>query len=301
MLGSHVGKNEFGSRLKRTTEMVEKRLDGLLPSELELPVSLHKAMRYSTLRGGKRLRATLCVWAHSLVGNSYPEEALDAACALECLHAYTLIHDDLPSIDDDKLRRGLPACHIRFGEAVALLAGDALQALSFEILSREGRVPDKNRIYALGILARAAGSKMLVGGQVADLEGEGEKPTEDIVTFIHKRKTAELISASMSVGVALETIEPGILEETTAIGRKAGLAFQIIDDLLDLEGDVSVVGKGLRKDCKRGKITWPASFGIARSRDTARSLIDECKSRIHALGDDGYLEELFDYILERIS
>ena len=300
-MGSQTGNNDFSSRLKSTAKMVEERLDILLPPESELPVSLHKAMRYSTLQGGKRLRAILCIWAHRLAGNSYPEEALDAACAIECLHAYTLIHDDLPSIDDDKLRRGLPSCHIRFGEAVALLAGDALQALAFEILSREGQVPDENRIYAVGILSRAAGSRMLVGGQVADLEGEGRKPTEDLVTFIHNRKTAELISASMSVGTAVETIEPKMLEEIADIGRKAGLAFQIVDDLLDLEGDASVVGKGLRKDHKRGKITWPASYGIARSRETARSLIDECKSRIHALGDDGYLEKLFEYILERIS
>ncbi|MBN2185722.1 MAG: polyprenyl synthetase family protein [Candidatus Krumholzibacteriota bacterium] len=300
-MGSQTDNNDFSSGLKSTAEIVEKRLDMLLPSESELPVSLHKAMRYSTLQGGKRLRAILCIWGHRLAGNSYPEEALDAACAIECLHAYTLIHDDLPSIDDDGLRRGLPSCHIRFGEAIALLAGDALQALAFEILSRGARVPDENRIYAIGILSKAAGSRMLVGGQVADLEGEGKRPTEDMVKFIHRRKTAELISASISVGAALETIEPEMIEEIADIGRKAGLAFQIVDDILDQEGDASVVGKGLRKDDKRGKITWPAAFGMASSRDTARALVDECKSRIRALGDDGDLEKLFEYILERIS
>ncbi len=293
--------NGFLSSFKSTAANIEKRLDELLPRESELPASLHEAMRYSTLQGGKRFRGVLCSWSHRLAGDPYPEDAIDAACAIECLHAYTLIHDDLPSIDDDRIRRGLPSCHIKFGEAVALLAGDALQALSFEILSREGRIPDENRILAIRILSKAAGSRYLVGGQVADVEGEGKEPTEEMVTFIHKRKTAELISASMSIGAAIGTVEPEMIEEIGEIGRKAGLAFQIADDLLDVEGNEDLVGKGLRKDDKRGKITWPASFGTARSRRKARSLIDECKKRVRALGDDGNLGMLFEYILKRNS
>ncbi|MBN2071253.1 MAG: polyprenyl synthetase family protein [Candidatus Krumholzibacteriota bacterium] len=300
-MSDSTGDSPFLSRIARTAEEVDSRLDILLPPESETPESLHRAMRYSTLAGGKRIRAALCLWTHNLAGNSYPLEALDAACAIECLHSYTLIHDDLPSLDDDALRRGKPSCHVRFGEAIALLAGDALQALAFEILSRNGNVPDKNRLLAIRILAAAAGSRMLVGGQVADLEGEGKDPMAEMVAFIHERKTAELISASMSIGTALETVSADINSEIADIGRKAGLAFQITDDLLDLVGDVSDVGKGLRKDNKRGKITWPATFGIEKSRDMARSLINESIERIRGLGDDGSIEGLFEYILERIS
>lgn len=295
-----IGQREFESRFAVTVKKVNRRLAELLPPENEYPISLHRAMRYSTLHGGKRLRAVLCMWSHYLSGDAFPDDALDAACAIECLHAYTLIHDDLPSMDDDDVRRGNPACHIKFGESIAVLAGDALQALSFEIISRGGEAPAGNCVLALRILSEAAGSLNLVGGQVADIEGEGREPNSEMVRFIHTRKTAKLISASMAVGTALSSGHSSKLDQICEIGEKAGLAFQIIDDLLDIEGREASVGKALRKDTGKGKITWPACFGRTQSHETARLLIDESIDRIRDLGDEGYIGLLFKYILERV-
>jgi len=291
---------DFGKRLAEDRRAVDDRLAAILPDESEAPASLHGAMRYATLGGGKRLRAVLCLGGQRLCGDAHPDGALDAACAIECLHAYTLVHDDLPAIDNDDLRRGKPSCHRRYGEAVAVLAGDALQALAFDILSHAA-APSGNVAEAVGILARAAGSRYLVGGQVADIEGEKAAPTEERVRFIHARKTAELIAASLSVGAAIAGAPERTRTEMHQIGRAAGLAFQIVDDILDLTGSTEEVGKALRKDEKRRKITYPAHFGVQGSRETARRLIADATQRIRELGDDGYIQHLFALIAERSS
>ena len=279
---------------------VNDRLAALLPPEGEPPASLHAAMRHAALGGGKRLRAVLCVAAHRLFGNPCAEAALDAGCAIECLHAYTLVHDDLPALDDDDLRRGRPTVHTKFGEAVAILAGDALQAEAFDIVARCG-APSDRVAEAVRVLARASGSLFLVGGQTADLEGEREKPTEALVRFIHTRKTAELIAASLSIGAALagapESSRLGIRDA----GRLAGLAFQISDDLLDVLGAEEQAGKGLRKDAERRKITYPAVYGVERSRAEAAKLAAEARRRAASLGDDGYIGYLFASMAERTS
>lgn len=291
---------DFEARFAGDRRAVEERLAAILPPESEPPESLHGAMRYATIGGGKRIRAVLCLGAHRLCGDPFPDGALEAGCAIECLHAYTLIHDDLPALDNDDVRRGKPSCHKRYGEAIAILAGDALQALAFESLGRCG-APPANVAEAIRILGRAAGSRFLVGGQAADVEAVGRDGTEELVRFIHSRKTAELIAASLSIGAALAGSPERTRTEIHDIGRAAGLAFQIIDDILDVEGSAEKVGKTLRKDDKRGKITYPACFGIERSRETAGRLIADAARRIRGLGDEGYLRYLFSLIAERSS
>jgi len=289
-----------GLERSRDRDVINARLEKLLPLENEPPVSLHKAMRHSVLSGGKRLRGLLCLASHRLFGDPEPGAALQAACALELLHTYTLIHDDLPSIDDDKTRRGKPTCHVLFGEAVALLAGDALQALAFETLASCGG-PDRAVNESVRLLANTAGSRFLVGGQVADLEGEGLEPTEDLVTFIHLRKTAALIASSLEMGALLADAEKASLKEMRMAGRNVGFAFQIVDDLLDLEGSEAIVGKGLRKDAKRGKITHPAIHGAERSREIAVGLIRDSIERVGRFEGGGYLQKLFALIIDRVS
>ncbi|MCX5753905.1 MAG: polyprenyl synthetase family protein [Candidatus Krumholzibacteria bacterium] len=290
----------FAARIADDRRAVEERLAVVLPRADEEPVSLHGAMRYATVAGGKRIRAILCLAGHRLCGDPHREAALDAGCAIECLHAYTLIHDDLPALDNDDIRRGKPSCHKAYGEAVAVLAGDALLTLAFEILARCG-VPAEPVLESVRILSRAAGSRYLVGGQVADLEGEGLEPTEERVRFIHCRKTAELIGASLSIGAALAGAERKKVLEIHGIGRSAGLAFQIIDDILDIEGSAERAGKALRKDAKRKKITYPAHFGIGVSRETAGRLIADGVRAMEALGDDGYVGHIFSLIVARSS
>jgi geranylgeranyl diphosphate synthase type II len=290
----------FGTRIADDRCAVNDMLATLLPRADEEPVSLHGAMRYATIGGGKRLRAIICLAGHRLCGDPRRGTALEAGCAIECLHAYTLIHDDLPALGNDDLRRGKPSCHKAYGEAVAILAGDALQALAFEILSRCD-APVEHVAESVRILSRAAGSRCLVGGQVADLEGEGAAPTEERVRFIHSRKTAELIGASLAIGAALAGADGKRIREMHEIGRSAGFAFQIIDDILDLEGSAEKAGKALRKDEKKKKITYPAHFGIEVSRETAGRLIADGVRALEILGDDGYLRHIFSLIVERSS
>lgn len=291
----------FEERFAEDRRSIERRMDELLPAEIEPPVSLHRAMRYASLGGGKRIRGLFCLEAHRLFGDPFPRDALRAACAMEFLHAYTLVHDDLPALDDDDTRRGRPACHVEFGEAGAVLAGDALQAHAFETLSGCAAAPSKNVLTSIRILARAAGSRLLVAGQVADLEAEHAQPDRDTVRFIHERKTGALIAASLGVGAALAGCDGGRLDELMRSGAEVGLAFQIVDDLLDLTGSVQAVGKGLRKDDKKGKMTWPSCCGQAASRETARELVSTAIGRLEAFGETMYLESLYRVVIDRVS
>lgn len=291
---------DFDRLLAEDRSRINDRLDGLLQkAELE-PVSLHEAMRHSVLSGGKRMRGVLCIAAHGLFGDPVPEAALDAGCALEFLHAYTLIHDDLPELDDDDTRRGRPSCHIVYGEAIAILAGDALQALAFQTLASCGAAAD-HALKAVELLSITAGSLYLVGGQVADLEGEGREATEEKIDFIHTRKTAELIAASLGIGAILAGAAANEVDDMVTLGRNAGFAFQIVDDLLDLEGNENLVGKGLRKDTKKGKITHPAHYGADKSREIAIGLIRSAVERTERRKGSGYLRYLLSLIIERAS
>ncbi len=286
--------------LRRDVKRINEKINSILPPDNQKPISLHRAMRHSTLSGGKRIRGLLCLWSHEVNGQRYPASALKAACAIELLHTYTLIHDDLPSLDDDDIRRGKPSCHIKYGPAVAILAGDALQTLAFETLVGCEEAPYENIIRAARILSRSAGSYHLVGGQVADIESEGASLSPEKVEFIHSNKTAELIAASLSIGAILSEGEGEKRKKMYQIGKKIGLAFQIVDDLIDLEGDAEIVGKALRKDAQKGKVTYPAVYGIEGSKRQARKLVREAINGLKNYSDTVKLEFLFNRILKRI-
>jgi geranylgeranyl diphosphate synthase type II len=256
---------------------VEATLERLLPDASEPPESLHRAMRHSMFPGGKRLRPMLALLACRIASGD-PERALVPAAGLECLHTYSLIHDDLPCMDDDDLRRGRPTCHVVFGEALAILAGDALQALAFAAVAEAGGA-------AVQVLARAAGSLGMVGGQVGDVEAEGAPPTLDRAQWIHDRKTGALITASLEIGVLAGGGTPALREALREYGARIGRAFQIADDCLDETGAAAELGKRPGQDRSHGKLTYPAAIGLEASLAEARRLSAEAAAlapRIHA-------------------
>lgn len=254
--------------------MVEKRkivedfLDRCIPSADQYPQALHEAIRYSVKAGGKRLRPILALAAYEACGGNnqiiYP-----AAVAVELVHTYSLIHDDLPCMDDDDLRRGQPTLHKKFNEAIALLAGDALHDLAFELMAQTGSPA------AIRELAEAIGTGGMLGGQMADMEAEGRQITLEEITFIHTRKTGKLIRGTVRIGAILAGASPEYLEAITEYGEKIGLAFQIIDDILDIEGDQEMLGKPVGSDSRNMKATYPGVVGVEESRLAAGRLIDE--------------------------
>ena len=267
--------------LARWAGEVEKTLDRLLPPEAEPPQVLHRAMRYSALGGGKRLRAALAVAGCEAVGGS-SSRALPLAAALEMIHAYSLIHDDLPAMDDDDWRRGKPSCHRAFGEGMAILAGDALQSLAFEVLGRLAELAGVGCQTALAVtaeVAAAVGSRGMAGGQAEDLLAEGQPAEEARVLSIHSRKTAALIAASLVCGglLGLDAGPAGRqdvrVQALERYGRALGLAFQVVDDILDEVGDPDRTGKGVGRDRRRRKATFPAAVGLQASRRRVESLV----------------------------
>lgn len=259
---------------------VERALLALLPPVTALPLRLHEAMHYALFPGGKRLRPMLVLLGCQAAGGD-PARALPAAAALECLHTYSLVHDDLPCMDDDDLRRGRPTCHKVFGDALALLAGDALLTLAFEGAATAGAL-------AVVELARAAGSLGMVGGQVEDLAVEGDAAQHSLerVRWIHDHKTGALITASLLVGAHAAAEGPlpaAVLEPLRAFGDRLGLAFQIADDCLDLTGTAAELGKNPMADVALGKLTWPAMVGLEPSLATARQLADEARALAPAI------------------
>ncbi len=269
--------------LKRYRDRVEMVLSRLLPSTGDSPGELHGAMRYATLGGGKRLRACLVYGTGEAMGARL--EALDAAAAaVELIHAYSLIHDDLPCMDDDDFRRGKPSCHKAFGEAMALLAGDALQTAAFAALAQAPELDAQTRITMVTALAHASGAHGMVGGQVLDLMA-GLNTSLDELEIRHRRKTGALIHAAVQLGaLAAQPQIPAGLDE---YGAALGLAFQIADDLLDVEGEAVVVGKTVGADAAAGKATFPALLGINGARQMARDLYQQCLASLNFLGDNG--------------
>ncbi|WP_038162433.1 polyprenyl synthetase family protein [Verrucomicrobium sp. BvORR106] len=290
---------DLKSYLTQRVAFVDAALDRFVPAAETRPVTIHKAMRHSLFAGGKRLRPILCLAAAEACGGSL-ENALYAACAVECLHTYSLIHDDLPCMDDDDMRRGVPTCHKVYGEAMALLAGDALQALSFELVAQTP-VTHRHSPEAMVLeLARTAGSLHLVGGQVADLEGETRKlPLEDL-RYIHESKTAALLTSSVKLGGMSADAQLEQVQALHDFGMATGLAFQIIDDILDVTQTTEKLGKSAGKDVASEKSTYPALMGLEASRDEAHRLTEKARQALEVFGPNGHwLHQLADYLLKR--
>jgi len=277
-------------------------LDTFFPAA-QPPLSNHvEAMRYSLFAGGKRVRPILCLAAAEAVGGE-AEKLLPVACALECIHTYSLIHDDLPAMDDDDLRRGKPTCHKKFGEAAAILAGDGLLSFAFELLSGdqgETALPAATRIRIIQEIARAIGPFGMVGGQVLDLAAEGRTITFEELTRIHRLKTGALITASIVAGGLGGGGNGKQIEALRSYGEQLGLAFQIIDDLLNVTGTVEELGKATGSDEARGKATYPAFFGVEETRTLARKAVDNALMALDSLGQRAEpLRRIAEYVYER--
>ncbi len=265
---------------------------------------IREAMSYSLFAGGKRLRPILCIAAAEAVGGTQ-RQAMPAACALELIHTYSLIHDDLPGMDDDDLRRGLPTNHKVFGVGAAVLAGDGLLTEAFSLLAREGLyMPDSApaAIRAMAIIAEAAGYLGMVGGQMADLDAEGKDVPLETLSFIHTHKTADLIAASVKAGAVLANADKQAFDSLGDYGINIGLAFQIRDDLLDVEGDAKSMGKTTGSDKKRGKATYPSLLGLESSKEIQRNLVEKALESIAAFDYRAQpLRAIAAYIIERKS
>ena len=271
--------------LRAAAALVESYLERVLPAPAGHVPRLAEAMRYSALGGGKRLRPGLAIGAAEACGGAR-DLALPVAAAIEMIHTYSLIHDDLPAMDDDDFRRGRPTSHKVFGEALAILAGDALLTEAFEVLATDGAVSPERRVAIVRELAAAAGPAGLVGGQVADLEAEGRELTLPELEFIHARKTGALILASVRGGAIAAGASGARLEALSEYARRVGLCFQIVDDLLDVEGDPAATGKGTGRDSTRRKATFPAVFGLEASRQRAAELVEEALGALAPFGEE---------------
>ncbi len=279
--------------------IINRRLECLLAKKDEYPQSLHNAMHYSLFAGGKRLRPVLTLASCEAVGGNI-EDALDVACAVECIHTYSLIHDDLPALDNDDLRRGRPTCHRAFGEAVAILAGDALLTAAFEMAANARGASSPAVLKAVSELSRAAGSTGMIGGQVIDLESEGREIAFPVLEYIHIHKTGELILASIRCGAILGGGKDDALNALTRYGRSAGLAFQIADDILDVAGSSEETGKPAGGDKKKGKATYPAFVGLVESGKRAKELTDMAIDALKSLDKKADpLREIARYIVAR--
>ncbi len=290
---------DFQTYLRDRSKLVDQALDRFLPRAATKPATIHKAMRYSLFAGGKRLRPILALAAAEACGGSL-EKALPAACAVECIHTYSLIHDDLPCMDDDDLRRGRPTSHKVFGEGIAVLAGDALLTIAFEILAQAEPASRYKTAALIRELADAAGSRWLIAGQVLDLEGEGKKTSREQLKFIHRSKTAALLTSSIRLGAMSANATTAKLENLTTLGQTLGLAFQIIDDILDVTQTTEKLGKTAGKDVAATKATYPAIFGLERSRAEAHRLTAAAHSALGPFGAKAAkLREIADHLLAR--
>jgi len=287
--------------LTRVRARVETALDARLPPATVAPTTLHAAMRYATLNGGKRLRAALVYAVGEALGA--PDDRLDVpACALELVHAYSLVHDDLPAMDDDDLRRGRPTVHKAFDEAIAILAGDALHTLAFELLADDPAlaIAPADRLKMLAILAQAGGSQGMAGGQAIDLAAVGRHLTLAQLEDMHARKTGALIRAAVVLGALAASPGPSLLPHLDEYARHLGLAFQIVDDILDIEGDTDTLGKPQGSDQERAKPTYPAIVGLERAKSLAREHHASALESLAPLGDNGrLLREIADFVIAR--
>jgi geranylgeranyl diphosphate synthase type II len=280
---------------------IDAELNRLAPAESVPPETIHRAMRYSLFAGGKRIRPILCIEAASACGAA-SQSAVPAACALELIHTYSLVHDDLPALDNDDYRRGKLTNHKVFGEAIAILVGDSLLTLAFQVLAQLD-APDGRKARMIAELATAAGTAGgMIGGQVADLEGEGQPPTAALLESIHRAKTGALLRASLRLGAIYAGADEARYAALSRYGEHIGLAFQIVDDILDVEESSQALGKTAGKDARQQKITFPAVYGLEESRRMAGAQV-ECAHQALALFEDraSRLHELADLIVQRKS
>ena len=278
---------------------VDAAMDAFLPKAKERPATIHAAMRYSIFAGGKRLRPVLCLAAAETCGGEI-SAALAPACAVELMHTYSLVHDDLPAMDDDDLRRGRPTCHKVYGEGMAVLCGDALLTESFIVLAQVTPTKRYSTRDFIAEFAETGGSRKLIGGQVMDLEGEGKKLTKRDLVRIHEAKTAALLTTSLRLGAMTANATPAKLEALTLFGHALGLAFQVIDDILDVTQSTEILGKTAGKDQAMEKSTYPAILGLNASRKEAARLTKAAMDALKPLGTGaGRLQEIATHLLQR--
>jgi len=288
------------SLIQEGADLTDRALESLIPSVDTVPASIHGAMRHSVFAGGKRLRPVLAMQAAVTMAGTLPRGIENLGAALEMLHTYSLIHDDLPALDNDDLRRGKPTCHKAFGEAIAILAGDALQTRAFDVLAGLD-CPPAATVQIIALIANAVGTvDGMIGGQVLDIESEHLKPTPELVEAIHRAKTGALIRVSVVSGGVFVGANADDVARLDRFGRKAGLAFQIADDVLDVTADSATLGKTAGKDQATEKATWPAVYGIEQSLRDAAQLIDEAFAALDPYGSraDG-LKAVARYLVDR--
>jgi geranylgeranyl diphosphate synthase type II len=290
--------------LQEKKEVIDTALEGYLSREGEFPINLHRAIRHSLFAGGKRIRPILSMAAFETMGNK-GNQILPWACALEMIHTYSLIHDDLPSIDNDDTRRGKPTCHKIFGEAIAILAGDALLTEAFDLMTRRlsGDEVFSNGWLLLDLVnqvAKAAGMSGMVGGQVMDIESEGKEVDFPTLQYIHTHKTGALISVSVQIGARLGGANEDTLKAFTQYGERIGLAFQIVDDILNIVGKTDLLGKKTGSDLSKGKATYPSLFGLDESKNKAKELMTSALHGISSFGPEAdLLREIARFIVLR--
>jgi len=290
---------DLKSYLADRAALVDAAMDAYLPLVKERPSTIHEAMRYAIFAGGKRLRPVLCLAAAEACGGE-TADALAPACALELIHTYSLVHDDLPAMDNDDLRRGRPTCHKVYGEGMAVLCGDALLTEAFLVLSETPPTPRYGTRAYIAELAETGSSRKLIGGQVMDLEGEGKKLTKRELVRIHEAKTAALLTSSLRLGAMTANATPAKLAALTDFGHHLGLAFQVIDDILDVTQSTEVLGKTAGKDQAVEKTTYPSVIGLGASRKEAAKLTKAAMDALKPLGKKAArLEQIAAHLLQR--
>ena len=281
--------------LDKIAKLAEEKFDEFLPPETDLPCNLHKAMRYSIFAGGKRLRPALAYAAFELFGGK-GDSIWYAMSALEFLHTFSLIHDDLPCIDNDDFRRGKPTAHKQFGEATAVMSGDALCVLAFELMAKTGNPK------AMESLADKLGTDGMIGGEMTDIDSEGKDVSLEVVDYIHYHRTAALIEASLVIGAQLAHASDDAVKKVEAYGKAIGLAFQIVDDILDIVSTTEVLGKDAGSDIASGKATYPALIGLENSRKKAQELYENSLQQLEGLqGDTTILKAIAAFIITRVK
>jgi geranylgeranyl diphosphate synthase type II len=288
--------------LSAQQQLIDAELSRLVPPESTAPETIHRAMRYSLMAGGKRIRPVLCLEGARTLSDAI-EGVEAAACSLEFIHTYSLIHDDLPALDNDDFRRGKPTCHKVFGDAMAILAGDALLTIAFQVLSELPQVSAEIRVALIRELSTAAGTVGgMIGGQVADIEGERKPPNAELLDSIHRAKTGALLRASVRMGAIYTGGTAEQVAQLSSFGEHVGLAFQIVDDILDVEESSEALGKTAGKDAQQQKITFPAVYGLERSREMAKLECERAHAALEGFGSRAdRLRQIADHIVYRKS